>query len=294
TISGITVPLSSTVVHHNDTYFEIETQTVARAEQLTDYKIGGVNLNFNWKYSFDSGYTWEDAGTSSNFCYVTFAKPIAPWSTDGYTGIPVYVEMMDYACCAMSGATDEFNALQKLTLGTAGFMIYDGTKHYTGNSYVSYFYVREFVKDCNEYTSGPAEGNDCRDFSCAADSLAAAMGVDSLITAFARNTWPTAPHDFATKPIKYAGGTWVWSATFEYHQVNYLPESSFPLWDISDGSLLLDSVPGGWWTNPGILADYDITYADYVTQLVESGFDIGEFLDQNYCTLSEGVRPWYP
>jgi len=295
TISGITVPQSSTPIPAYATEFSIETQTIAHADQLTDSMIGGETLNFNWKYSFDGGYTWEDAGTTSNFCYVTFAAPTAPWSTNGYDGIPVYVEMMDYACSAMSGATDEFSAIQKLTMATAGFMIYDGSMHYTGEYYVDDFYVREFVEDCNGYISGPAEKNDCRDFACVADTLGAAIGISDNIQIYAfwrDNGEPY--HDFPTLPIKPAGMGDVVSVTWEFHQLNYRKPASTKM--MSDGSLLLDSDNNEFWTSPGILANYDIDWDDYEFKLVRYlyRYPTADQEDIPYCVINEGVRPWAP
>jgi len=292
TISGITVPVSSTPIPAYATEFSIETQTIAHADQLTDSMIGGETLNFNWKYSFDGGYTWQDAGTTSNFCYVTFDLPIAPWSTNGYDGIPVYVEMMDYACSAMSGATDEFSAIQKLTMGTAGFMIYHSTMHYTGGGYKDSLYVGEFVKDCNGYTSGPAEGDDCRDFSCVADSLGAAVGLDEKDVQIVAICRSVTPYWFSTRPVKPAGQSVSGATNWAFHEVNYIPAPG--TWMMSDGSLLLDGDDndGNGWTSPGILANYDLDWDDYVYKL--STLTLAYIGYWDCCSLNEGIRPWAP
>ncbi|HOE11038.1 MAG TPA: hypothetical protein PLQ35_08510 [bacterium] len=287
TISGITVPVSSTPIPAYATEFSIETQTIAHANQLTDSKIGTVSLNFNWKYSFDYGDTWEDAGTTSNVCYVILYYPAEPWSVDGYSGIPVYVEMMDYACSAMSGATDEFSAIQKLTTATAGFMIYNGSMHYTGEDYVDDFYVRDFVLLCNG-SQGPNERNDCRDFSCVSDCLDAAVGIDWIHFAGMANE---EGGTFVTKYIKAANissGTTEWV----YHEMSYTEKPS--TWNMGDASLLLDSNEGdSGWTSPGIQVKYNMDWEDYEPKLTDATLD-WVYLNSEWsaCVLNEGPRPW--
>jgi len=247
-------------------------------------QIAVFQLTFDWEYSLDMGITWLSAGYTQNPCYVAFDYPKPPWGA-----LPVYVEIMELACNGMWGATTAQAAVQQLTPGLHSYLMYDQFMHFSGISIPGDFYVRSFVCRCNGLSSGPAEGNDCRDFANIIKSLTAAVGIDFVnICAFNNNGGP-----FLTRPIKPAKLSPLNNGTnWSFHQINY--EIWGAWWYMIDGSLLLDydQIDANGWTSPGFLANYNIGWSDYTLRL--SNFSLSSIGGWSTISLLEGVRPWNP
>ncbi len=285
---GLTVPTEYLWLQASDS-FVIETQTFEEAGTMTDNTIGYDGLQLDWYYSFDSSSgPWEYAGSTVNPCYIIFDIPHPPWSRNGgYDGgIPVYVEVMDFACVTANTAARVDQAYTDIIEKLYGYMEYDGGQHFTVQSALN-FYIQDFVWHCNGYSSGPSEGNDCRDFGNFSLCLTGAIGDPGVRVV--RIVDPGGP--FQTHPIYPA--RWASPAhtgvLWNYHQLNY--NTWLGWWYMIDGSLKLDSniYNGNQWDPPGILAKYDIHWDDYVETLSSS--DLTDLWNSDSCNLVEGPRP---
>ncbi|MBN2326812.1 MAG: hypothetical protein JXR73_06635 [Candidatus Omnitrophica bacterium] len=257
--------------------FDFEQVLNSTAGVITNNKIGGETLDFDWEYSWDD-ITWSSAGSTSNPCYITFAKPIAPWSTDGYNGIPVYVEIMYSACTAMNGKSTISEALEALPGAVYSYMTYDGSQHFTFYGINEDFHIREFVIRSTP-DHGPPSMNDCRDFACFVECLCSAIGISN------NEIMHLAPK-FFTHWIKPAPGQQPRNTEWNFHVVDFITES--PYQKIADASLLLDGDNdfNNGFTGNGILSKYNCTKGQYILKLVLSG----SVTDQNIwttCVLSE-------